>query len=164
MGANTRQFKDAVSLAHSHALASLGMELVELRDKGTGYGVDHNKSSGAPSKGKKKKRRRNSDSGSSSEEEEQQQQQSKGGDKWEYIPGKQYILRSVFDSKVIAKAADVDNWPEERDTALVDVAGSEQLYHTGLLYVILALVLVSGRSIGDRMCSRPPLVACPFMC
>lgn len=160
MGANTRQFKEAVSLAHSHALASLGMELVELRDKGTGYGVDHNKSSGPQSKGKKKKKRRNSDSDSSSEEE--QQQQGKGGDKWEYIPGKQYILRSVFDPKVIAKAADVDSWPEERDTALVNVAGSEQLHHTGLLYVILALVLVSGRSIGDRMCPLPFLF--PFSC
>lgn len=132
-------------MAQAHARTSLGMELVELRAKDTGFGVESSKKK--KKKQNKKKQPRESDDSEDSDDSEQNNQDSVI--KWEFVPGKQYILRSTFDKKVIAKAANVEEWPDDSHTAVVDVKGSDQLSHIGILYIILALILVSGREIPD---------------
>lgn len=143
-------------MAAERTAASLGMELVELRAKDTGFGVEHKKKAGNAKKKTKKKQRRDSDDSDSDESSSEDE----SANQWTFQPGKQYILRSAFDQKTIAKAANVAEWPDEPQAALINVKGGDQLAHTGILYIILSLILVSGRELPDGallLSSTPPI-------
>lgn len=134
-----------MTLAQTRALQSLGMELVELRAKDTGFGVEHEKKAADQKKKKKSKRQRRDSDESDSEQESENQE----APEWSYVPGKQYILRSAFDQDTIARAANPEEWPEESNSAVINVRHGDQLSHIGILYIILSLILVSGRELPD---------------
>jgi hypothetical protein len=121
------------------ARANLGMELVEVRAKNTGIGHASTKT------GKKK----------AADDEDD-------NTKHAFEPGKAFILRSLFSKELIAGCADVDGWEYDQlptgGDSVVDWAKGEQVAHIGFLYVVLALIMVNGRSIADSAlpCSQSP--------
>lgn len=151
---HTRSFNPAFSLAQKILRDGLGMELVEARAKGTGFGV----STAAKKGGKKGK-------DSESENEDGTVKAKK------FFPSKTYVLRSNLDPRIVAQAANVvegetfeedDATPPEATSAknkawaqddgvLLNWKKSDQLQHLGILQVILSLILVSGRALADSL-------------
>lgn len=148
---NTRSFNAALAEAQEILRDGLGMELVEARTKGTGFGVSTIRT--------KSKKKTNAD-----EEESDDAAPTKA----KFVPSKTYVLRSTLDPKMIAAAADVVGsvmWEEAEtppeatsaknktwamdDGVLINWKKSDQLQHLGILQVILSLILVSGRALAD---------------
>lgn len=96
---------------------------------------------------------------------------------------KSYILRSILDPTILDYAAltdqelyerEIEDLPDGADDAalvtygsIISWSDSDQLGSLGILYVVLALILVSGRVIADSMhvprVPRPPLTKLPQM-
>ena len=152
MEGNTRSFNGVLAEAQEILRDGLGMELVEARTKGTGFGV-----STIRTKSKKKTK-------AGEEEESDDAPPTKA----KFVPSKTYVLRSTLDPKMIAAAADVVGsvmWEEAEtppeatsaknktwamdDGVLINWKKSDQLQHLGILQVILSLILVSGRALAD---------------
>lgn len=147
----TRQFAEVLDLAQQYAKSSLGMELIEIRAKDTGFGVHHAKKpkrAKSSKKKKKKKRAANSDESEDSDEESDEESEAEDPDH-AFRGGKQYILRSGFSEDVMKAACNFEDWKEEEDSAMFDLKNGDQLAHLGILQVILALILVNGRSLQD---------------
>jgi hypothetical protein len=142
LGQHTRAFAAVLEAAQEILRKTFGMELVLLRPKGTGNG------SGAGG--------------------------GDGGNNKKAPPTNLYVLRSTLDAKVVAAAASIaseveddededdDHVPRGRDTAdlqewqrdegaVLEWKKADQRALMGILHVILSLILVNGRILGDGM-------------
>ncbi|KZT30154.1 hypothetical protein NEOLEDRAFT_1127013, partial [Neolentinus lepideus HHB14362 ss-1] len=140
MGSNTRSFNSVMEQAQMILRKTFGMELVELRSR-AGLGQEENDDAdGEERTGLKKKA---AAAGS-----------------------KTYILRSVLSSTIIEHAALTDadileeeavDMPDNDDEdevyrtygSIISWSHSDQLQAMGVLYVILALILVNGKALDD---------------
>jgi len=140
MGSNTRSFNSVMEQAQMILRKTFGMELVELRSR-AGLGQEENADAdGEERTGLKKKA---AAAGS-----------------------KTYILRSVLSSTIIEHAALTDadileeeavDMPDNDDEdevyrtygGIMSWSHSDQLQAMGVLYVILALILVNGKALDD---------------
>ncbi|SJL08717.1 uncharacterized protein ARMOST_12086 [Armillaria ostoyae] len=145
LGSNTRAFNQVLQLAQTTLQKTFGMELVELRSRAElgkdGIGGDEDLEEAGKAVGVKKKA---AAAGS-----------------------KSYILRSVLNPTIIEEAAQVsekileeealeedDNDDDDERSArsygsLISWSHTDQIGSLGILYIILALILVSGRVLSD---------------
>ncbi|KAJ6629869.1 MAGE family-domain-containing protein [Mycena sp. CBHHK59/15] len=152
LGSNTRAFARVFARAQEILRHTLGMELVELRSR-----AELDKDTAGPGAGK--------------EDDLAEARKATGVKKKAAAAGsKTYILRSTLDDALIAAAAATDEQiledeagdaPSDDDDdgdagdaggsgSLIAWGAADQLAPLGVLYVILALILVSGRVIGDQ--------------
>ncbi|KAK0431193.1 MAGE-domain-containing protein [Armillaria borealis] len=145
LGSNTRAFNQVLQLAQTTLQKTFGMELVELRSRAElgkdGVGGDEDLEEARKAVGVKKKA---AAAGS-----------------------KSYILRSILNPTIIEEAAQVsekileeealeedDNDDDDERSArsygsLISWSHTDQIGSLGILYIILALILVSGRVLSD---------------
>ncbi|KAK0236547.1 MAGE-domain-containing protein [Armillaria nabsnona] len=146
LGSNTRAFNQVLQLAQTTLQKTFGMELVELRSRAElgkdGVGGDEDLEEARKAVGVKKKA---AAAGS-----------------------KSYILRSILNPTIIEEAAQVsekilgeeaseeddnDDDDDERGArsygSLISWSHTDQIGSLGILHIILALILVSGRVLSD---------------
>ncbi|KAK0201168.1 MAGE-domain-containing protein, partial [Desarmillaria ectypa] len=143
LGSSTRSFNQVLQLAQSTLRKTFGMELVELRSRAE-LGRD----------------------GASGDEDLEEARKAVGVKKKAAAVGsKSYILRSVLDPAIIEHAAQVDEKileeealeedddDDERGTrsygSLISWSHTDQIGSLGILYIVLALILVNGRVLSD---------------
>ncbi|KAK0471361.1 MAGE-domain-containing protein [Armillaria novae-zelandiae] len=150
LGSNTRAFNQVLQLAQATLQKTFGMELVELRSRTElgrdGTGGDDDLEEARKAVGVKKKGALATSAAAGS---------------------KSYILRSVLNPAIIEEAAQVsekileEEALEEDDNddddergvrsygSLISWSHTDQIGSLGILYIILALILVSGRVLSD---------------
>ncbi|KAK0189970.1 MAGE family-domain-containing protein [Armillaria mellea] len=146
LSSNTRSFNQVLELAQTTLQKTFGMELVELRSRAE-LGKD----------------------GVGGDEDLEEARKAVGVKKKAAVAGsKSYILRSVLNPTIIEEAAQVsekileeealeeaenDDNDDERGTrsygSLISWSHTDQISSVGILYIILALILVSGRVLSD---------------
>ena len=155
MGSNARAFTRVFQLAQEILGKTFGMELVELRSR-----AELEKGGVAGSGGV----------GGGGDELDEVQKATTVKKKSAAAGSKTYILRSILHSVIIDHAAQtypeileaetadmvLEDIDDDEDTPALRVHGSivawntgDELGPTGILYVILALILVNGRVLGD---------------
>lgn len=152
MGSNARAFTRVFQLAQEILGKTFGMELVELRSRA------ELEKGGAPS------------GGGGGDELDEVQKATTVKKKSAAAGSKTYILRSTLHPVIIERAAQtypeileaetadtvLEDVDDDEDTPALRVHGSiiawntgDDLGPTGILYVILALILINGRVLGD---------------
>ncbi|KAJ7113007.1 MAGE family-domain-containing protein [Mycena epipterygia] len=150
LGSNTRAFPRVLATAQAVLRSKLGMELVELRSR-----AELDKDTAAPGK----------------EDDLEEARKATGVKKKAAAAGsKTYILRSTLDARLIeeaaltreeileGEAADAASDDDDDDDfggsttygSILSWSTADQVGPVGILYVILALILVSGRVMGDH--------------
>ncbi|KAJ7704158.1 MAGE family-domain-containing protein [Mycena metata] len=149
LGSNVRSFPRVLAMAQEILKNTLGMELVELRSR-----AELDKETAAPGK----------------EDDLEEARKATGVKKKSAAAGsKTYILRSTLNARVIAEAAvtreeileeeaaDAPSDDEDDDFAgstgygsIISWSSADHVGAIGILYVVLALILVSGRVMGDQ--------------
>ena len=113
------------------------MEIVEVRSKGTGIGH-----------ASRKKKADDDDKDT----------------KHPFEPGRQYTMRSLLNNVLVQECANVDDWEHDAlptgGKSLIDWEKGEQVAHLGVLYVVLALIMVNGRALPDSKLLR--VLFCPL--
>ncbi|KAJ6602809.1 MAGE-domain-containing protein [Mycena vulgaris] len=157
LGANTRSFARVFGTAQAILRTTLGMELVELRSR-----AELDKDTAGPGSG----------TGAGKEADLEEARKATGVKKKAAAAGsKTYILRSTLNERVIVEAAsmrepileaeaadaasdDEDDEDEFGGSAaygsIISWSSADHVGPIGVLYVILALILVSGRVMGDQ--------------
>ncbi|KAJ7102475.1 MAGE-domain-containing protein [Mycena belliarum] len=152
LGPNGRAFARVFSSAQTILRTTLGMEMVELRSR-----AELDKDTAPP--------------GTNKEGDLEEARKATGVKKKAAAAGsKTYILRSTLNEAIIkeaaitheaileAEAADAPSDDEDDDDfggsaaygSIISWSAADQLGSLGVLYVILALILVSGRVVGDQ--------------
>ncbi|KAF7359315.1 MAGE domain-containing protein [Mycena sanguinolenta] len=153
LGSNGRAFNRVFTTAQGILRNTFGMELVELRSR-----AELDKDTAAP--------------GTQNQDGLEEARKAAGVKKKSAAAGsKTYILRSTLDSRIIAEAAltreeileeEAADAPSDDDDddengsgastygSIISWSNADQVGALGVLYVILALILVSGRVMGDQ--------------
>ncbi|KAJ6500519.1 MAGE family-domain-containing protein [Mycena sanguinolenta] len=153
LGSNGRAFNRVFTTAQGILRNTFGMELVELRSR-----AELDKDTAAP--------------GTQNQDDLEEARKAAGVKKKSAAAGsKTYILRSTLDSRIIAEAAltreeileeEAADAPSDDDDddenggggatygSIISWSNADQVGALGVLYVILALILVSGRVMGDQ--------------
>ncbi|KAI0321546.1 MAGE family-domain-containing protein [Amylostereum chailletii] len=160
LGSQRSAFKPVFDGAQQILRATFGMELVELQTRSAAHGTATGKDA---DKDKRKKASQSQANGDANDQTEVA-----GGKKKAAAQGsKSYILRSILDAGLIEHAshsdanileAEMADAPEDIDEdeagtrqygSLLSWNGSDQLAALGILYVVLALILVNGKVVSD---------------
>ncbi|KAJ6589317.1 MAGE family-domain-containing protein [Mycena capillaripes] len=154
LGSNARAFPRVLARAQEILRNTLGMELVELRSR-----AELDKDTAAPGNGK--------------EDDLEEARKATGVKKKAAAAGsKTYILRSTLNARLIEEAAltreeileeeaaDAPSDDDDEDEighgggtaygSIISWSSTDQVGALGVLYVVLALILVSGRVMGDQ--------------
>jgi hypothetical protein len=164
LGEHSRAFREVLEAAQKILRETFGMELVILRAKGTGLG-DPSGAGGLEGDDD------DDGEGGAAGEGEGAGEPTKRRTKKPPPSTNQYILRSTLDAKIVSAAATVvssdeededegDHAPKGRDAAelrewqrdegaVLEWKKADQRALMGILHVILALILVNGRVLGD---------------
>ncbi|KAJ7186488.1 MAGE family-domain-containing protein [Mycena filopes] len=149
LGSNARAFPRVMAMAQEMLKNTLGVELVELRSR-----AELDKETAAPGR----------------EDDLEEARKATGVKKKAAAAGsKTYILRSTLHARIIAQAAvthedileeeaaDAPSDDEDDDSAgsvtygsIISWSNADHVGALGILYVVLALILVSGRVMGDQ--------------
>ncbi|KAJ7794173.1 MAGE family-domain-containing protein [Mycena olivaceomarginata] len=153
LGSNTRAFNRVFSMAQDVLRNTFGMELVELRSR-----AELDKDTAAPA--------------TQNQDDLEEARKATGVKKKSAAAGsKTYILRSTLHERIIEEAAltheeileeeaaDAPSDEEDEDEigggspmygSIISWSGTDHVGALGVLYVVLALILVSGRVMGDQ--------------
>ncbi|CDZ97559.1 MAGE protein [Phaffia rhodozyma] len=161
LGKSSRSFAEVFGTAQRILRKTFGMELIEIRAKGKGAGGLED-IAGAASQARKKTKRTHDD-GPGSDVESTQAKSKKRAAPMGTVRG--YMLRSLlppklmqeafephpeysFNSTSLSRSGEIEE-DEKESGAIVDLKFGDDLSMMGILYVILALILVNGRRLPD---------------
>ena len=164
LGDTPRAFKDVLERAQGILRTTFGMELVELQSRAE---LDKEDTSKGDADGDRRKATGVKKKGKHAPNLHQLTVINQYSCLVATSGSKSYILRSILDPIILDYAAltdqelyvqEIEDLPEGADDAAIATYGSiiswsdsDQLGSLGILYVVLALILVSGRVIADSM-------------